>query len=358
MKANLASLPGVALILGLSLTLSACSQSEAVQKPEQAPRAVRIETVGSDDALSSRRYVGRVAAVSTVDLSFQVGGRIIELPVQQGKIVPKGGLIAALDPADYKLAMREAQVQKDLAERNLARMRTLLGSSAVSRAEFERSEAEFRLREVALDNARRNLSLTRIEAPFDALITRRMIDAFSNVAPNTNVVRVQDVTELRVQISVPEDPIRLVSSPELLHVEAFFPTHPGRPFPLEYREHATEPDQVAQTYQVSFALQEGSDLDILPGMTATVHVRLKEGAPEQSVDVPVSAINPDGNGGFRLWIYDGENGIVTPRAVQIGVLSNGRVPVHSGVALGEQIVTAGGHLLRDGLRVRPLETLR
>lgn len=337
------------------LTLAACGETEPPEvQPE--PRAVRLETVGAAQRPAQRRFVGRIEALSTVDLSFRVPGRVVELPVVQGTVVAKGGLIAALDPADYRLAVREAEVQRNLVSRDLARKRTLAERQVVSRATLDAAEAEMGLRDVAHSNARRNLGYTRIEAPYDALITRRLVDNYTNVQAGQEVVRVQDVTELRVHVSIPEDLIGLVQQAERFAIEAQLPAYPDRTFPLEYREHATEPDRVAQTYAVQFGLERPGGGDILPGMTAAVLVRARgEGLAGRPLDLPESALDTGPGGAFRAWVFHPEDGVVRPRPVEVGSVAGGRVPVLTGLQAGEQVVTAGVHLLSEGMAVRPAE---
>lgn len=335
------------------MTLAACSAENNESIVVSPPKPVRLETVGADDQLNSRRFVGRVDAVSTVDLSFQVGGQISELAVQQGTLVRKGELIAALDQADFALAVREAEVQKDHVEKNLERIKTLVDKNMVSDSAFDQANTDHQLQSVALDNARRNLSYTRINAPFDALITRRLIDRFSNVQANTPVVRVQDVTELRVRINVPEGLIALIGARDGFTVEARSPDHPQHVFPLEYREHATEVDRTTQTYEVVFGMARPEAIEILPGMTLTVSITPNGSEPLRLVSVPLSAVDTDNEGSFRVWRYDAERSIVSPRNVTLGTISGTHIPVISGLEPGDTIVTAGTNLLSDGMSVRP-----
>ncbi|WP_111655472.1 efflux RND transporter periplasmic adaptor subunit [Isoalcanivorax indicus] len=334
--------------------LSGCGDTPP-EDDDAGLRPVRVMTVGGDVGLTSRRFVGRVDAVSTVDLSFQVGGRIAELPVQQGSVVQAGGLIAALDPTDYRLAVREAEVQREQARRDLDRQRTLLERGTVSPAAFDQAKTQYDLADVALDNARRNLSYTRISAPFDALVTRRLVDRHTNVQPNTTVVRVQDVTELRVHINVPEHLVRISSEASLFDVSAFFSQHPDRPFKLEYREHETEPDAVTQTYQVSFGMPRPEDFNVLPGMTVTVEIRTRGAHADTSFQIPVGALDMTADGEFRVWIYDEESRAVSPRAVKVGLLGLDQATIIDGLDAGDTLVTAGTVFLRDGMRVRPFE---
>lgn len=359
MKRSLRSLMYcVTLLLGVAAVLQGCQEITAEQGVDQELRTVRLETVGQDRAEGMRRFVGRVDALSTVDLSFQVGGRITRMPVQQGAIVPQGELIAALDDTDYARAAREASVALDLSRLDYDRNRQMLSSGAIPRATYDRVSADLEMRELALDAAERNLAYTRIEAPFDALVTRRVVDAFTQVQPGTAVVRVQDVTELRIHISVPESLMAMLQTPERFSVTAEVAAYPGRRFQLAYREHATEADPVTQTYEVSFGLERQEGINILPGMTATVAVQSRDDFLAPRIDVPAGALDTADDGSFRVWVFDASSGTVSPRSVEVGALGSSRVVIAQGLQTGEQVVTAGAHMLHDGMAVTPFTSAR
>lgn len=338
----------------LALLLSRCNgNSDALVTHE--PRPVRLYQVGETDLAPVRHFVGRIDAVNTVDLSFQVGGRIINMPVQQGTFVPKGTLIAALDPADYQLAVREAELQLEQASRDLERTRTLLERGTLSQANFDQAETAHNLRKVALDTARRNLAYTRIVAPFDALVTRRMVDPFTNVPAGAQIVRVQNVEEFRVHINVPENLMAALDDPSLLVAEAIFSNEPELPLPIEYREHETEPDAVAQTYRVSFGLPRQEDRTILPGMTVTVRVRSTGNTSDAINEVPQSALDSDASGAFRVWVYLADASVVKAHPVKVlGVTEEGKALV-AGLKGNEQLVSAGVQLLHDDMPVTPFD---
>ena len=343
----------VALAL-LIVLLVRCGSDNGNQQIESL-RPVKLYQVGESNLLAVRHFVGRVDAVSTVDLSFQVGGRIIDLPVQQGSIQRAGSLIAALDPADYQLAVREAELQLEQANRDLERARSLFERGSVSQASLDQAQTDHNLRKVALDTARRNLAYTRITAPFDALVTRRLVDPFTNVQPNMQIVRVQNVEEFRVHISVPENLMGAMDQAASISAEAVFQSRPDQPVPLVYREHETEPDAVAQTYRVTFGMPRSEEFNVLPGMTVTM--RLRAATPDEVAffGIPPSAVDSNEQGVFRVWVYQPESGSVTPRAVKmLGLNEEGQALV-AGLAGDEQIVSAGLHLLHDGMRVLPFE---
>jgi RND family efflux transporter MFP subunit len=325
------------------------------EEAEERLRPVRLHQVGAGSFAAVRHFVGRVDAVSTVDLSFQVGGRITELPVQQGTVVAAGSLIAALDPADYRLAVREAELQLDQAGRDLERNQSLYERGSISRASLDQAETAHSLRRVALDTARRNLAYTRITAPFDALVTRRLVDPFTNVQPGAQIVRVQNVEEFRVHINVPENLMSALENPDVIIAEAVFQSHPQQPVRLAYREHETEPDAVAQTYRVTFGMPRQKQMNVLPGMTVTVRVAAGAAVTSAFHEIPQSAIDSDETGAFRVWAYDRDSSSVSPRQVALLGVNEAGLALVTGLHGDEEIVSAGLHLLHDGMRVMPFD---
>lgn len=344
----------------LMSALVACSEPQQdAQNDEVHTVVIKIAEGGTVSALTNRRFIGLVEPVSTVDISFQVTGNMTQLPVKEGTIVPEGNLLAALDPAEFESAVREAEVAVDVAESEYKRKKILLDKQLVAPEAFEQSRSVYDLRKVALGNAQRNLSYATITAPFDALITRRLVDAHTNVQAREAVLRIQDVSELRVRISVPEDLMRLSTDASNVDVKAIV-SAAGKEYtyPLEYREHSTEADQVAQSYGVVFGMQRSEEINLLPGMTVSVVVNPKTASGNAIVYVPVGALDDNAGAGVRVWVYNPETSAVSPRSVQLGAIVNGYVTIVSGLEAGEQIVAAGVQSLKDGMKVQPLGKLR
>jgi len=332
--------------------LGACG-GETATETGAGSRTVKLETVGERPLAGMRRFVARVEPLNTVELAFEVGGRIESMPVREGTLVVKGTLLARLEPIDYELALRDAESTLTLARQEQERNLRLAEQDAVSRAALQRSQAELDRARVAFDNAQRNLSLTRLEAPFDALVSQRIVDPFTRVQPGTAVLRLQDISELRVSIGVPEDLMYTLDNTDRLQARLTLATWPDRSFTVHYREHNTRPDPVAQTYELLFSLPRQDDITILPGMTGTVTVSVLEEAAVPGISVPVAALDMRQAPQMRIWVYDPDSGTVSSTEVEAGTLGEDRIAITSGLQPGDTIVTAGAHLLQEGMPVEP-----
>jgi len=334
----------------LLLSLAGCSNEVEVTK--EPARTVRVATIIASDSVLQRRFTGRVDAISTVELSFQVPGKLIKLSATEGTLIPKGGVIAELDKSDYRLAKEQAEAQYSLAKLDLTRKQNLLKSGSLPKVMLDQAETHFKLSRVALETAKRNLSYTKIIAPFDALVSKRLIDNYANVAAQRPIVRVQELTELRVSINIPENMVAMLENSADLKAEAVFKGRPKQRFPLIYREHMTEAGSVAQTYEVIFGLSREKNKHVLPGMTVGVIISKQRTDAAQSITVPITALDYDTKGAPRVWIFNPQTKTVEPRNVTLGSIRKRQIPVLTGLKSGEQIVTAGAHLLRKGMSVR------
>ena len=114
--------------------LSGCGVSDQTERRiEEAPRPAKIITVNKNDAALTYEFPGRVEALQSVDISFEVGGPLSQLPIREGSTLPPGALVAAIDPTDFNLAVQEAQVQLRLAAQDLNRKQKVLKENGIAK---------------------------------------------------------------------------------------------------------------------------------------------------------------------------------------------------------------------------------
>ncbi|PVB63424.1 efflux RND transporter periplasmic adaptor subunit [Labrenzia sp. 011] len=342
--------------------LSACQDDvlDPVAKAEAelhaAPRPAKIFTVTDQVGLLERRFAGRVAAVQTVDLSFQVPGKIVQLPVLESQRVKEGELIAKLDTTDFDRAVREATFRSEQAKRELDRLETLHKRSIISQSAYDEQKNIYDLAVEELKEAKQNLDYTELRAPFDGIVSVRLVDNFTTVSVGTPVVQIHDVSEVHVDINVAEALFARVTEQDVASIEATFAAFGDKRFPLTYREHSSQVDEVTQTYRVTLAMPKAGAEQLSPGMTASVFVRfspkgLKLG---EQLLVPSDAVAVDGDGNAFVWKLDEATGVVSKQPVEIGTVMGDYIPVSSGLKKGDEIVSAGVAYLSDGQVVRRL----
>lgn len=320
---------------------------------DDQPITVEVTPAVSRVINQSRAVAGRVEPARTVDIAFQVPGQIFSLDVEAGDRILAGDVIAELDKADFELAVDRAQASYDLANSELERAASLAERGVAADARLETARAQFSQANVALREAKRRLSQTRIVAPFDAIVARSFVEEYVNVTSAAPVARLQDVSEMRIMISLPEELAAVArSSPDAFSITASFPAVPGYTAPLVLRSFATDANLTAQTYDVEFAITGDTDQRLLPGMTADVRISTtSEESPAQSVIVPVSAVDTTSRTEPSIWVYQEASGQVVRRTVRLGLPVDNEIVVLEGLQGNEMVVSGGWWRLRDNQSV-------
>lgn len=333
-----------ALLAALVLTAPLASPLVA----QEVPKPVKLMTVTSEPQQVERRFYGQVTALQTVDLAFQVGGQVEVLTAPEGQVIPEGEVIAQLDLDAYERARSQADVNLDKARRDLSRLESLSGA-AVSEVSIRDARTQVQLAEIALQDAEANLDHATLRAPFDALVARREIANFTTVSAGTPVVRLHDVSEMRVEIDVPEVLFRQAGQNGSVSFEAEFPGGSDR-FPLVSREFEAETSALGQSYTLTLAFEQNPGAGIYPGASVSVLARAEMPAQE-AVFLPETALTFDAAGDPMVMVFD-EDGTVTATPIEIEIALDGRVRLVDGLENGTEIVSTGASQLQDGQSVR------
>ena len=240
------------LLLFLVVALTACNREPPPEPVNQAIRPAKLFRVAAVENTTRHSFVGKVEAAQTVDMSFQVPGRLAKLDILEGQQLPRGTLIAALEPDDYDLAVREARVQLNIARQDFDRKKSLLKDKGISESLVDDARALYQLRQVHLAQARENLADTKMLAPFDnAYVSKRFVDNHVNVTGGQPIVRLYDMNTLHIVTSVPEAMRATATNDQVRDLYTTFSFLPGERFPLTVRETSGEGGNVAQTYEVT-----------------------------------------------------------------------------------------------------------
>lgn len=321
---------------------------------QRPPRPAKLMTLSQGEGTVERRFYGRVRAKETVDLAFQVGGQITEFPAEEGNTIPAGELVAQLDLDPFERRLAEARVNLDKAERDLQRLQQLAGSAA-SEVQVEDARTQVRLAEISVETAEDQLEDATLDAPFDALVARRMVPIFSTVSSGTPVVRLHDMSEKQVAIDVPEVLFRRAAGGADVEITATLPES-DEDYPLVFRTFEAETADVGQTFRITLAFTEDPGQWVLPGASATVNVVSPLGA-SSGVLIPETALVYDAERNpsvfaFRPSENDPDRGTVARAAVDIEIRPDGRIALLEGPEAGTEIVMTGAAALEDGMAVR------
>lgn len=342
----------------VAVTLAACSRPA----PEPEPlRAVRTMTVGTAAASSSHEYAAEVRARTESRIGFRVGGKLLARDVELGNAVRAGQRLARLDPRDLQLGQLGAQAVLSSAEASLGqaeadfrRYTELRDQGFISSAELERRETTLKSARAQVAQARAQAGVQGNQAAYATLsadvggvVTAIEAEPGQVVAAGQPVLRLAHDGPRDVVFSVPED--RAAQVQALLGREgALQVTLWGSDavLPATVREVAAATDATTRTLLVKADVGRAP---VVLGQTATVMIAQPRDAA--AIKLPLTALYQS-DGRTAVWLLDAATMTVKPQPVQLAGADGNLVLVAAGLTPGQEVVTAGVHVLTPGQNVR------
>ncbi|MEJ6395525.1 efflux RND transporter periplasmic adaptor subunit [Gymnodinialimonas sp. 2305UL16-5] len=334
---------------------AALSQDVEQPVPSEHPVFVQTMVLPAENEVVTRQFFGQIAALETVDISFEVGGYLNFLEAREGTTISEGTPLGRLDLAPFERAVERAELTLAQAERELGRALTLAERNAASAVQAENAETARDLADVALREAREALADAQIQAPFDALVADRLGTTFTTIEPGQPVLRLHDMTEIRVEFDLPERLLAAIGDPS----EVAFTGQiggSGAEIPLSFREFRAEASGIGQSYAVSLALVAEVDALLLPGRTITVFAQIAR--PQSGIQIPATAIVTQPDGSHTVAVVHESGDDITADHVAVDVSSaNGTSFTVFGLSPAAEIISVGAHLIDDGQRIERFEGL-
>lgn len=340
------------IIIGGAQLLKGRGAEEETEPPE---RPVKLMTV-TGAAMSERRvFPGRLKASQTVELAFEVSGRLQELPVREGDVMERGQLVARLDQRDFQNQVAADQARFDKAQADLSRYEELFEEEMIAASELEVKQTDFEVTRAALEVSRKALEDSEIRAPFDGILARRYVENLEQIQAKEIVALYQDQDNVEIIIDVPESVVARAPQYDVTFSAQF---SPERIFPMELKEFATQADTVTKTFAATLIMPRPEGVPILPGMTVSVNVDLERIVQDErsAYLIPLTAIIYDAEDrSAAVWVFDESKGVVESREVETLGVTGELVEVTSGLEDGDEVVIAGASFLFENQKVRRFE---
>lgn len=346
-----------ALFAALTM-LTACGNSDVSEQQIKPIQTVKLVEVSNLPSANEMFFPAEVTAVKTINVSFEVTGRLNKVNLRTATQVKKGDLLAQIDPVPFERQVNEAQARYHQADLDLKRIKSTLSKGVASQSQLDSAETAFELTKITLSNAKRNLSYTHLTAPFDAQISERLVDNGSYVRAGDTIAKLQDISKLYFNINVPERLLSAYTKGSLIQASAHSLSMPDKEYIIEYVEHSTLPDPITQTYKVVFAAQSTPKQSLTPGTRAVVKVETSNQTLSSALLVPFTAINGNKTDGFNIWVFNKTTNQVNNKKIQVLKVEQGHAVIAGDIIKGDLVVAAGTTKMQEDLVVKPYKAER
>jgi len=132
---------------------------------------------------------------------------------------------------------------------------------------------------------------------------------------------------------------------------------PTRTFQARISRIASAADATTRNFEVEVAIPNRDQL-LKAGMISSLQLPAAEGETQQStLQVPLSAIVQGKNGKYGVFVVSASNReqVATLRPIEVGHVIGTDIGVVSGLAAGDEVITTGANLLKDGQRVEVIQ---
>lgn len=321
------------------------------KEKEAPPVPVEVAQVGLREISSYYLTTATLEPEKKVDILAKVADEVTEIAVEEGDLVRAGQLLCKLNDDEQKVALGEADINRNQSKADFERIESMHEQNLISEKEYLDAKYQYELAVNAYDAALVRYEYTQIRAPFDGVVTERLVDEGENVAMGARLFVLADTDPLRVSMFLPEGEIKTIRKGQLVYMVP--DANPDVEFTGEVVRVAPEVDERTGTVKVTAETRGGG----IPG--SFIRVRIVTDTRPSTLTIPRRGVVSDAGERF---VFLAEADTVRRVEVEVGYEDEGYAEIIEGLQEGDSVVVAGSGGVRTGTRIkivtRPDETAK
>jgi membrane fusion protein (multidrug efflux system) len=349
----------------LTLAFLACGKSADKSAAPPPPPQVVVTPAVQRDAPIYREWIGTTQGDVNADIRPKVEGYLLHRNYQEGSFVQRGQLLFEIDPRQFDAQLKQAEANLAQAKANLAksehdvqRYEPLAAQKALSQQELDNArsaraaaEATVGALQAAVEQARLNLSWTRVTSPISGIAGLATQQVGDLVSPQTVLTTVSTVDPIRVQYQVSEQEyLQFQNDPAMRNAELELVLADGSVFPHKGHIALSGREVDVKTGTITTVGIFPNPHNVLrPGQYAKV--RALTATRRGAIIVPQRAVNE--MQGLQQVGVVGPDDTVSIRTVKAGERIGSDWVIDEGLHAGDRVITEGFARVKSGMKVVP-----
>lgn len=325
----------------------------AQAKTPQPPAVVTASPVRLDSWQPGVSAVGSLKAYRGVDVTSEVGGIVRAIAFKSGQDVSAGQTLLQLNADTDFAQLRSLEATAQLAATVLKRDKAQLNASAISQAQVDADEGDWKSKQAAVDQQRALLAKKSIAAPFSGRIGITAINPGQYLNPGDKIATLTTLDPIYIDFNVPQGQKSEIALGQVVSVST--EGVPGQMFTGKVTAIDTKVDQTTRNITIEATVPNPRQL-LLPGMFARAVVT--SGVPQDYLTIPQTAVTYNPYGATVFIAIPGKDAqgkdISTAKQtfVRLGATQGDQVAVMNGLRAGDVVITSGQMKLKNGSTVR------
>lgn len=315
------------------------------------PATVSTKVIAAEPWQPKLTSVGNIRAFRGVDLSTEIGGLVLTVPIKSGIDVKEGDLLIKLNDASDVAQLNSLRAMADLAKVINERDKQQLAIQAISKNVFDTSTADAKSKQAQVEAQIALVAKKNLKAPFSGRIGIVSINPGQFVNPGDKLLTLQTLDPIFVDFNLPQ------SNAEQIQVgqEIVVTTDAFKDASFTGKITAVSPKVDTNTRNIQVEAQIANpDKKVLPGMFANVNIKL--GDEVKLLTLPQTAVtyNPYGSTVFiaKPTGKKDKQGNPALEAQQVfvttGAARGDQVSILKGLDEGVTVVTSGQLKIKNG----------
>ena len=286
---------------------------------------------------------GSLFPFEETQLRAEVGGRVVQLNIQEGGNVAKGTVLVKLFDQDLQAQLKKLQVQLQIKDKTQERSAELLKINGISQQDYDLSALDVENLKADIEATRIAISKTEIRAPYNGRVGLRNFSLGSYVSPNDIITTIRQVDRLKLEFSVPEKYAKEIVKGYSVsfRVDGGDQYHSATVIATE-----NSVDQNTRTLRIR-AQVSATHRELVPGVFAKVNLQL--GKDDKALMIPTQAVIPAARN-KQVILFRKDSALYT--VVETGVRDSVFVQIVSGLKVGDTVVTSGLMAIRPNAKIK------
>lgn len=289
--------------------------------------------------------LGKIDAKDNVMAYPQSPGVITAIYVKPGQHVSRGQLLVQLDNSVMRENIAQAQTQATLAATLFQRQKNLWDQKIGTEVQFLQAQTQMQSAEKQVAALRQQADLYRITSPINGSIDQMDLKLGQVAQPGTTGIRIVNADVLKVKADVPESYASRINQGDKVKV-IVQDANDSLTAKLTFVAKVIDP--TSRSFAIEIALPTSKNLR--PNMTATI--KIADYNSNKAIVIPLNSVQKSEQGDY---VYVNENGVAKRKNIKIGSSYGSKSEIQSGLADGDQVITAGATELEDGDKVRVIQ---